>query len=62
MQKLFSLTEKMQVSGFPFVFAYGMAQFDPTQDKSVHDTLRRADARMYTHKNLLKQTENKKSS
>lgn len=62
MQKLFSLTEKIKVSGFPFVFAYGMAQFDPKQDKSVHDTLRRADAKMYAHKNLLKQAENKSFS
>jgi len=56
MKNLFSLTQKMQISGFRLEFAYGMAQFDSRQDKDVQNTLKRADARMYAHKSLLKQT------
>ena len=56
MKNLFSLTQKMQSSGFRLEFAYGMAQFDSRQDKDVQNTLKRADARMYAHKSLLKQT------
>lgn len=57
MKNLFSLTQKMQICGFRLEFAYGMAQFDSRQDKDVQNTLKRADARMYAHKSLLKQTE-----
>ena len=58
MQGLLALTQKMQISGFPLGFAYGMAQFDASQDKNIQATLKRADAIMYAHKNHHKQTNN----
>ena len=59
MQGLLSQAQKMQISGFPLGFAYGVTQFDASQDKNVQATLKRADAIMYAHKNLIKQTKNK---
>lgn len=38
-------------------FSYGIAQFDPTQDSSIDDTISRADARMYHHKSAKREAD-----
>jgi diguanylate cyclase (GGDEF)-like protein len=35
---------------YPFNIAYGVARFDPTQDRTIYDTARRGDFSMYTMK------------
>ena len=51
MEKLQSITQNISIKGFQLAFSYGMAQFDPAVDDTVHATLKRADLKMYSNKN-----------
>lgn len=44
------LSEHNKQAQIPISFSMGCARFDPEQDSSLHDTLRRADKRMYQEK------------
>lgn len=48
-------TQTRAVVRYPFRISYGHALYEPTQDASLADAVRRADKRMYDHKRTLKQ-------
>lgn len=54
MRALQAAGRTIQVAGFPLLFAYGLAVFEPTRDDDIHNTLIRADSRMYVHKRAQK--------
>lgn len=41
---------RITIGNLPLSFSYGIAQFDPTQDSTIDDTISRADVRMYHYK------------